>query len=675
MAANALHAVPSAAVESVDWPVSHLPLKQLISSPLNVRQGDAENVDSLARSIQREGLLTALIVVEDGTSFGVVAGERRRQALQLLASEAAVVPYLGVLSPATLIPCQIRAVEDGRVLSINENVERVDMSDLDKILAFAELKREGMSIDAIATRFDLSLLVVRRYLALSEASPSVLAACRTGAIDVATVAAFCSVNDHQRQDEVLECLPTYLSAASRPAHVRRELHREDVSLTDPKFLFIGQDAYMAAGGTLDADLFDGGRYATNPGLVQQLVNDKIKGIRKDLLAKGWGSVELDPNCYHSPAFEPLETDVHGDPSLVPLVAAHDAISARMDDASIWDALSEDERDALQDEFDAAGAALDAQTDALKLAAYTSEQRRRLRVVLGGIDQFGQIQVFPGIIPPEQQAKTAKAASADEPDTDVSGGEETTSARAAAATGPASPSLTGSDATTESADGETPAAENALTTTGDPDDGFVSIARASANRDFTAALQAHLVGNPKLMLAATVADLYSRLMGGFGGLRVGARVQDVSFDAPGGDPRGADACMEQLGLSEVPDDDDALFEYLLACSETRLIQLLAYCVAHGVDATGDSFATKGPRNARSHALDLARRSGFRFAEHWHATPEYLDGVRKARVMEALAPRVDEVTYKRLSKAGKDDLNAQAAPILARTGWVPPVGGGR
>ena len=57
-------------------------------------------------------------------------------------------------------------------------------------------------------------------------------------------------------------------------------------------LFVGLDAYQAAGGSTRADLFGDEVYLEKPDLLQRLAKEKLDGIRKELEAEGWGWIEI-----------------------------------------------------------------------------------------------------------------------------------------------------------------------------------------------------------------------------------------------------------------------------------------------------------------------------------------------------------------------------------------------
>ncbi|WP_260591622.1 chromosome partitioning protein ParB [Sphingomonas sp. TF3] len=93
-------------------------------------------------------------------------------------------------------------------------------------------------------------------------------------------------DDHAQQVKVAK-------AANGQAHaIRRLLTTDKVATTSGAFLFVGQDAYAAKGGTITPDLFSQGDagYADQPELVQELAEEKLDGIADEYRAIGWYEV-------------------------------------------------------------------------------------------------------------------------------------------------------------------------------------------------------------------------------------------------------------------------------------------------------------------------------------------------------------------------------------------------
>lgn len=85
--------------------ITSIPLSKLTHSPSNVRKIGAKSVDDLAASIEANGLLQNLTVIEGAKGkFAVIAGGRRLTALQKLAKEQKIAKDFPV-------PCSIRSAD------------------------------------------------------------------------------------------------------------------------------------------------------------------------------------------------------------------------------------------------------------------------------------------------------------------------------------------------------------------------------------------------------------------------------------------------------------------------------------------------------------------------------------------------------------------------------------
>jgi ParB family chromosome partitioning protein len=175
-----------------------VPLSKLVASRRNPRRVKPERDAHrrLVASIRAHGLLAPLVVrADDGSSFRVIAGNRRLAALREAYKDAAKPPR---------VPCVLRAVDDDTAdaLALAENFVREPMHPLDEAEAFARLAREeAKGVEAIAAEFGVSQPYVRQRMKLATLAEPVKAADRQGAIDTGTAEAFASV-PAERQLEV-----------------------------------------------------------------------------------------------------------------------------------------------------------------------------------------------------------------------------------------------------------------------------------------------------------------------------------------------------------------------------------------------------------------------------------------------------------------------------------------
>src|SRR5205807_2744789 len=107
----------------------------------NVRSGALPNIPSLAASIRREGVLTAITVDRrDDGDYELVAGFRRLAAVKLIG--------LGTI-PAVIHEHQDQ-VERRLRRQLTENLERDGLRDLDQASAMQQLMDLGVAVDAVA---------------------------------------------------------------------------------------------------------------------------------------------------------------------------------------------------------------------------------------------------------------------------------------------------------------------------------------------------------------------------------------------------------------------------------------------------------------------------------------------------------------------------------------------
>lgn len=271
-----------------------IPFNKLVLSQQNVRKIKAGiSIEDLAEDIARRGLLTSLNVRPeldgDGNETGIYripAGGRRYRALELLVSQKR-------LSKTAGVPCIVSSGETPEIEdSLAENVQRVDLHPLDQFRAFQSLREQGQSEDDIAARFFVSVATVRQRLRLASVSPRLLDLYAADEMTLQQVMAFSITNDHVRQEKVWDTV--LRSHAQEPYYIRRLLTETTIRATDRRAVYVGIEAYEAAGGVVMRDLFDedNGGWLQDPALLEQLVIEKLKTDAETLKAEeGWKWVE------------------------------------------------------------------------------------------------------------------------------------------------------------------------------------------------------------------------------------------------------------------------------------------------------------------------------------------------------------------------------------------------
>ncbi|HTM95330.1 MAG TPA: ParB/RepB/Spo0J family partition protein, partial [Croceibacterium sp.] len=255
--------------------IKTIALNKLVPSPRNVRRTVDELADlQLKADIEARGLLQNLVVTtltKPRGSFAVEAGGRRLVALKALADE-------GKLPAAHEVCCLV--LDRGPLAleaSLAENFQRLSMNPADECLAFRQLIEQGADAEAIARRFGLTVRFVEGRLRLANLAPAVFEALGAGEITLDVAKAYAATPDHERQALVFEQMSRGYGGAY-PDSIRRMMTQATVSAADRRARFIGEEAYLAAGGRIERDLFsddDDARWL-DIAIVERLASEKLE---------------------------------------------------------------------------------------------------------------------------------------------------------------------------------------------------------------------------------------------------------------------------------------------------------------------------------------------------------------------------------------------------------------
>ena len=276
-----------------------IPLNKLVLSPRNVRRHSDPAADSeLKASIASLGLLQNLIVRPcTKGKFEVEAGERRRTALVALVAEK-------LLPKDYEVTCLVLgATAEGAVeTSLAENFHRLAMNPADEAQAFAALSEGGASAEDVARRFGLTIRFVEGRLRLARLAPLVFEALASGEITLDIAKAYGATSDQEIQARVFEQVSSAYYA-SNPDSIRRMVLSGTVRGSDPRARLVGRDAYLAAGGRIERELFDDedNEAWADVALLEELAIAKMDEQAKALAAEqglAWVKPTLDPYASH-----------------------------------------------------------------------------------------------------------------------------------------------------------------------------------------------------------------------------------------------------------------------------------------------------------------------------------------------------------------------------------------
>ena len=265
--------------------IKSIPLNKLVVSPRNVRRSGDEQADlQLKADIDARGLLQNLVVTglaKPRGCFAVEAGGRRLRALQALAED-------GKLAKNHEVCCLVLEGEavEGSEASLAENFQRLSMNPADECLAFGQLIEQGADVEGIARRFGLTQRFVDGRLRLATLAPIVFEALGAGDISLDVAKAYAATPDQERQAYVFEQMGRGYGAA-HPDSIRRMMTQATASGSDRRARFVGEDAYLAAGGRIEQDLFsdeDGARWL-DIALLDRLASEKLEMLAAEAAAE------------------------------------------------------------------------------------------------------------------------------------------------------------------------------------------------------------------------------------------------------------------------------------------------------------------------------------------------------------------------------------------------------
>jgi len=279
--------------------IKSIPLNKLVQSPRNVRRhSDAAADAELKASIAACGLLQNLIVRPAAKGkFEVEAGERRRRAMLALTDEK-------ILARDHEVTCLVLedSGEAAVETSLAENFHRLAMNPADEAEAFATLVSGGATVEDVARRFGLTVRFVEGRLRLATLAPVVFEALASGDITLDIAKAFGATSDQDIQTRVFEQVSSAYYAPT-PDSVRRMVLSGTVRGSDPRARLVGRDAYIAAGGRIERELFDNDDSESwiDVALLESLAAAKMEEQAKALAAEqglAWVKPTLDPYASH-----------------------------------------------------------------------------------------------------------------------------------------------------------------------------------------------------------------------------------------------------------------------------------------------------------------------------------------------------------------------------------------
>lgn len=636
-----------------------IPFNKLVLSQQNVRKIKAGiSIQDLAEDIARRGLLTSLNVRPelDGDGNGnetgiyrIPAGGRRYRALELLVAQKR-------LSKTAGVPCLVSSGETPEIEdSLAENVQRVDLHPLDQFRAFQSLREQGQSEEDIAARFFVSVATVRQRLRLASVSPRLLDLYAADEMTLQQVMAFSITNDHVRQEQVWDTV--LRSYAQEPYYIRRLLTETTIRATDRRAVYIGLEAYEAAGGVVMRDLFDedNGGWLQDPALLEQLVIEKLKTDAEALKAEeGWKWVEaaFDFPYGHTSGLRRF----YGEQAEMTQseLDRHDTLRAEYDKLDADYAEAEDYSEETERLLEELGAELDKLNDRPYL--FDPEEIARGGAFIS-LAASGELKIERGFVRAEDEPPVG-----------------TTDAAGAGPDG----NDDGSMAVSSSAGG---ISVNGQAVAGEPGEDDDDVVRPLSDRlvvDLTAtrtvALRNALANDPVIAFIAVLHAFVLKtfyLYGSDSCLEL--TLQSARFtQTPGlGDTIWAkeiDQRHEAWG-QDLPKSPDDLWTFLITLDEVSRQALFAHCASLSLNAVIEPWNKR--TRAIAHADQVAHSIGFDMvAAGWAPTVDsYLGRVTKSHILQAVREAKGDQSAELIGHLKKTDMAREAERLMAGSGWLP------
>ncbi|MBB3999752.1 ParB/RepB/Spo0J family partition protein [Aureimonas pseudogalii] len=652
-----------------------IPFNKLVLSQSNVRRVKAGvSIEEMAASIARRGLIQSLhvraVLDAEGAETGmfeVPAGGRRYLALELLVKQKR-------LNKTAPVPCVVSDAASGVLIdevSLAENIERAPLHPLDQYRAFQAMRDKGMTEEGIAAAFFVGVNVVKQRLRLAAVSPVLLDLYAEDGMTLEQLMAFTVSPDHARQEQVWEAIKK--SYGREPWQVRRMLTETAVRASDKRARFVGIEAYETEGGVVLRDLFesDDGGWLQDAALLDRLAADRLRVIADEIAGEGWKWIEAAISLPYG-VNQGLRDLVGPQVDLTDEEQATvDALNAELErlEAEYQDAPElPDDVDERLGEIETALAAFDERP-----VQYDPAEIARAGVFVS-IGSDGSLVVDRGYVRPEDEAPAV----ADADDRAVSSASDSAELR----------------------DGEAafaPIVQRAVVTVGgapvvqpepEEEDGIRPLpdrllSELTAHR--TLALRDAVAGNPHVAMTALLHKLVRDTFGlGSTTGAIEASVREVYLAVQADDLKDSASARSvderhEGWKADLPEDDEALWDWLAALDEASRMALLAHCVSYGVNALyqkpnpfgGSGVSEQGLRVRLAEADRLARATGLDMVEAgWRPTVRnYLGTVTKARIVEAVREGAGERAAQLIDHLKKGDMAKEAERLLADSGWLP------
>ncbi|SCB61590.1 chromosome partitioning protein, ParB family [Rhizobium aethiopicum] len=633
-----------------------IPFDKLVLGPQNVRRVKrGVSIEELAEDIARRGLLTSLNVRaqvdDDGNETGfyrIPAGGRRYRALELLVLRKRLAKTVGI--PCIVSSGKTPEAED----SLAENIQRVDLHPLDQYRAFQTLREQGMGEEEIAARFFVSAATIRQRLRLASVSPRLLELYAKDDMKLEQVMAFSISNDHVQQEQVWETIAR--QRVREPYYIRRLLTETTIRASDRRAVYVGIDAYEAAGGVVMRDLFeqDNGGWLQDPALVEQLALQKLTADAEALkAAEGWKWVEAAFDFAYGRTSGLRRFYGHQVDMTEEEIARHGELKSEYDELDAAYAAAEEHSEETEHRLEELGSELDRFTDRPYIFDPQDVARGGVFISLGA---GGELRIERGFVRPEDEPQHGTM----ETDAVISRSE------------------IGHEVTGSSSTGGVSMAGRVVNDQAEEEDDVIRPLSDRLVVDLTAtrtvALRDALANNPIIAFITVLHAFVLKTFYHYGSdTCLEVTLQSAGFGQIEGLAdtvwaKEIDQRQEAWG-QDLPKAPDDLWDFLIGLDEVRRLALFAHCASLSLNAVIEPWNKR--TRAIAHADQLARSIGFDMVDAgWTPTVDaYLGRITKAHILQAVREARGEQSAHLIDHLKKADMAREAERLLDGSGWLP------
>ena len=176
-------------IEEQDASIREISVTEIDRNPQQPRRTfDEEALKSLSDSIKQSGVLTPLLVVQDGRRYRLVAGERRLRA--------------SLMAGLQTVPCVVRDFTRQQEMeaALVENLQREDLNPIEEAQGIRALMEQcGYTQEQAAERLGKSRPAVANSLRLLSLEDEITDAVRTGALSAGHARVLAGIRDKEER--------------------------------------------------------------------------------------------------------------------------------------------------------------------------------------------------------------------------------------------------------------------------------------------------------------------------------------------------------------------------------------------------------------------------------------------------------------------------------------------